>query len=172
MLLFRLRIRLIGSSGSGRFVSAPCVAGGFTLLEMLLVLTIAVLAMVMVVPNFSKGLDSVRLRSASREIASALRYLRGHAISHHIESEFNVDVKSNVYRITGRNKDYSVPQAIKMRLITADTEITGEDSGTIRFYPDGSATGGRVTLEAGNRRRLIDVNWLTGQVGILTEVNE
>lgn len=145
---------------------------GFTLLEMLLVLTIAVVAMVLVVPNFSKGLDSIRLRSASREIASALRYLRGHAISHHVEAEFNVNVKSNIYHITGRSKDYSVPQVIRMRLVTADTEITGQDSGTIRFYPDGSATGGRVTLEAGNRRRLVDVNWLTGQVEILKEVEQ
>lgn len=147
-------------------------ARGFTLLEMLLVLTIAVIAMALVVPNFSRGLDSVRLQSASREIASSLRYLRGHAVSKNKEAEFNVDVKTNVYRITGRNKDYSIPQAIRLRLITADTEVSGEDEGTIRFYPDGSSTGGRVTLEAGNRKRLVDVNWLTGHVEILTEVEE
>ncbi len=139
---------------------------------MLLVLTIAVIAMALVVPNFSRGLDSVRLQSASREIASSLRYLRGHAVSKNKEAEFNVDVKTNVYRISGRSKVYSIPQAIRLRLITADTEVTGEDSGTIRFYPDGSSSGGRVTLEAGNRRRLVDVNWLTGHVEIFAEVEE
>jgi general secretion pathway protein H len=147
-------------------------ARGFTLLEMLLVLTIAVIAMALVVPNFSKGLDSVRLQSASREIASSLRYLRGHAVSKNKQAEFNIDVKNNVYRITGRNKTYSIPKAIGIRLITADTEISDENQGTIRFYPDGSSTGGRVTLEAGNRKRLVDVNWLTGHVEILAEVEE
>lgn len=139
---------------------------------MLLVLTIAVVAMALVVPNFSKGIDAVRVKSATREIASAFRYLRGYAISRNVESEFNVDVKEHVYRITGRTKTYSVPKSIGMKLVTADSEITGEDSGTIRFYPDGSSTGGRVTLSAGGRKRLIDVNWLTGHVDILSEVEE
>lgn len=145
---------------------------GFTLLEMLLVLTIAVIAMVLVVPNFSSGLGSVQLRGATREIASSLRYLRGHAVSKNTEAEFNVNVETNIYNITGKNKDYSVSEAITMRLVTADSEITGEDSGTIRFFPDGSSTGGRVTLESGNSKRMVDVNWLTGNVVIFTEVAE
>ncbi|MGR9106179.1 MAG: GspH/FimT family protein [Gammaproteobacteria bacterium] len=147
-------------------------AAGFTLLELLLVLTIAVIAMVVVVPNFAKGIDAVRLQSTSREIASALRYLRGHAVSQHVQAEFNVDVDANVYRITGRQKNYTVPRSIKMRLITADTEITGANSGTIRFFPDGSSTGGRVILRTGNRKRLLDVNWLTGQIEIYIESEE
>jgi general secretion pathway protein H len=136
---------------------------------MLLVLTIAVIAMALVAPNFSRGLDSIQLQSASREIASALRYLRGHAVSNNVEAEFNVNVETNVYEITGRSKVYSVPRSISMRLITADTEVTGDDGGIIRFFPDGSSTGGRVTLIAGNRKRLVDVNWLTGSVEIFTE---
>ncbi len=143
---------------------------GFTLLEMLLVLGIAVIAMAVVVPNFSKGLDSIRLRSAAREIASSLRYLRGHAITANKQAEFNLNVKTNVYQLTGQSKTYSVPKAIKLRMITADSEIDDENSGTIRFYPDGSSTGGRVTLATGNRKRLVDVNWLTGQVEMHTEV--
>lgn len=145
---------------------------GFTLLEVLIVLVIAVVAMALVVPNFSGGLGSVQLRSATREIASSLRYLRGQAVSKNTEAEFNVNVETNVYKITGKDKNYSVPESINLRLITADSEITGENSGTIRFYPDGSSTGGRVTLEAGNRKRMVDVNWLTGQVEILSEVSE
>ncbi len=132
-------------------------------------LTIAVIAMALAVPNFSRGLDSVRLQSASREIASSLRYLRGHAVSKNVETEFNVDVETNVYQITGRSKVYSVPESITMRLTTADSEVTGEKSGIIRFFPDGSSSGGRVTLEAGNRKRLVDVNWLTGSVEIFSE---
>ena len=137
---------------------------GFTLMEMLLVLVIAVVAMALVVPNLSKGIDSVRLRSSAREIASSFRYLRGYAVSHHTESEFNINVENNRYKITGRNKSYQVPSSIRIRLITADSEISGQDNGTIRFYPDGSSSGGRVTLESGKNRRLVDVNWLTGNV--------
>lgn len=145
---------------------------GFTLLEMLLVLVIAVTATVLVVPNFSSGLDSIRLRAASREIASALRYLRGHAVTTNRQTEFNLNVKTNVYRITGKSKAYSVPGAIKMRLTTADSEISDRNSGSIRFYPDGSSSGGRVTLVAGAHKHLVDINWLTGHVVMRTEVDD
>jgi len=38
---------------------------------------------------------------------------------------------------------------------------TGAD---VWFFPDGSATGGRVTLTASKQKRVVDVNWLTGEV--------
>lgn len=147
----------------GRF-SRRNPMSGFTLMEMLLVLVIAVVAMALVVPNLSKGIDSVRLRGSAREIASSFRYLRGYAVSQNTESEFNINVETNRYRITGREKAYKVPESIKISLVTADSEISGEDNGTIRFYPDGSSSGGRVSLANGKTRRLIDVNWLTGNV--------
>ena len=38
--------------------------------------------------------------------------------------------------------------------------------GSIRFYPDGSSNGGRVTVGAGGRAFAVDVDWLTGHVTI------
>ena len=37
---------------------------------------------------------------------------------------------------------------------------------TIRFYSDGSSTGGRITVASGERKYLVDVDWLTGRVSI------
>lgn len=145
---------------------------GFTLIEILIVLTIAGMAMGLVVPNLSAGLGSVQMRSAAREVASSLRYVRGRAISRATETAFNINVETNVYQISGKNKIFTIPDEIRLGLVTADSEITGQDSGTIRFFPDGSSTGGRVTLESGNRKRLVDVNWLTGHVEVLAEISE
>jgi len=142
---------------------------GFTILEMLLVLTIAVAAMVVVVPNFSKGISSAELRSGARDLASSLRYLRGYAVSTAQEAEFSIDVKENTYRVSGRSKEYSISNAIHLTLLTVESEIQDEGLGLIRFYPDCSSTGGRVTLKAGDRTRIVDVNWLTGQVEIHIE---
>ncbi|MGB8635652.1 MAG: type II secretion system protein GspH, partial [Rhodanobacteraceae bacterium] len=33
-----------------------------------------------------------------------------------------------------------------------------------RFYPDGSSTGGRITVIRGQREWHINVSWLTGEV--------
>lgn len=145
---------------------------GFTLIEILIVLTIAGIAMALVAPNLSVGLGSIQLRSAAREIASSLRYSRGRAISRATETEFNINVETNVYQISGKNKNYTIPGEIRLGLVTANSEITGQDSGTIRFFPDGSSTGGGVTLETGNRKRRVDVNWLTGHVEVLAEMSE
>ncbi len=38
--------------------------------------------------------------------------------------------------------------------------------GGIRFYPDGSSTGGRVTLSLEGLQMRVDVEWLTGRVRI------
>jgi general secretion pathway protein H len=62
-----------------------------------------------------------------------------------------------------------LPESVRLGLFTAEAELSGEGLGSIRFYPDGSSTGGRVSLEAAGKRRLVDVNWLTGAVVIREE---
>jgi general secretion pathway protein H len=51
-----------------------------------------------------------------------------------------------------------------MSLITAQSEQANESVGAIRFYPDGSSTGGRIDLSSDDVRYVIDVSWLTGTV--------
>ncbi len=153
--------------GSERFMRKR--GRGFTILEMLLVLTIGVAAMAVVVPNFSKGISSAELRSATRDLASSLRYLRGYAVSTAHQAELSIDVKANKYRVSGKSKEYSISDAIHLTLLTVEEEIKDEGLGLIRFYPDGSSSGGRITLKAEDRIRIVDVNWLTGQVEIHVE---
>lgn len=136
---------------------------------MLSVLVIALLAMTLVLPNLSKGLSAAEMSSATRDIASSLRYLRSYAVTSSKQAEFNIDVKSNRYTVSGRSKQYAVPDSIQLKLLTVDSEIKDEGQGTIRFYPDGSSTGGRITLKTEDRTRIVDVNWLTGQTEIFVE---
>jgi general secretion pathway protein H len=42
-----------------------------------------------------------------------------------------------------------------------DDKIAG-----IRFLPDGSSTGGRITVAVGEFEQLIDVDWVTGRVTV------
>ena len=59
-----------------------------------------------------------------------------------------------------------LPQGIHLKLLTAKRERSGVSRGAIRFFPDGSSTGGRVTLAHDNLSYLVDVDWLTGRVVI------
>lgn len=142
---------------------------GFTLLEMILVLVIAATVAAVAVPNLEPALANMQLRAATRDIASALRYARGQALSRGREAVFSLDVDRHIYQVSGRRKAYGLPTSVQLGLFTAETELSGQGQGSIRFYPDGSSTGGRVSLDALGKRRLVDVNWLTGAVVIREE---
>jgi general secretion pathway protein H len=139
---------------------------GFTLLELLLALVLAGLLMAIAVPNFGPMLARAQLYSATRDVASGLRHARGQALIRGKDAEFELDVDRHSYRVTGRRKAYGLPSPIRLSLYTAESETVDEGTGRIRFFPDGSSTGGRVTLEGGGQQRVVDVNWLTGEVKI------
>jgi general secretion pathway protein H len=142
---------------------------GFTLLEILLALVIAGALMAVAAPNFGPAIARAQLYSATRDVASALRHARGQAVIRGREAAFELDVDRHRYRVTGRNKPFTLPSPVRLSLYTAESETVDEGTGRIRFFPDGSATGGRVTLEGGGQKRMVDVSWLTGEVKIREE---
>ncbi len=152
------------SAGHARDEGVLKAQRGFTLLELTVVLFVVVLGFSVIGFNLSSGNDSTELKAASRDIVSALRYARGQALMTHQETTVALNLGDNSYTVTGRDKLYQIPEAIDMTVVTAQTELTGEGTASIRFFADGSSTGGRVTLERGNAAWKIDINWLTGQI--------
>jgi general secretion pathway protein H len=110
------------------------------------------------------------LRAATQDVASGLRHARGQALGKGREAEFVLNVRQHFYRVSGRAKPYALPESVKLGLFTADV-LTDEGQGSIVFYPDGSASGGRVTLAGAGKTRLVDVNWLTGAVVVREETD-
>ncbi|TCV91049.1 hypothetical protein EC912_1171, partial [Luteibacter rhizovicinus] len=49
----------------------------------------------------------------------------------------------------------------------AQEDRVNATTGRIRFFPDGSSTGGRVTLGRGTREWHVNVGWLTGAVSVV-----
>jgi general secretion pathway protein H len=136
---------------------------GFTLLELIVVLFIVVLGFSAIGINLSSGNDATALKVAARDIVSALRFAKGQALISHQETTVTLDLAENTYKVSGRDKIYPIPKAIDVTVVTAQSELT-EGSASIRFFADGSSTGGRVTLERGKAAWQIDINWLTGQI--------
>jgi len=151
--------------------SFPCHPHGFTLLELILVLVVAAIAAAVAAPNLQPAITNAQLRAATQDVASALRHTRGQALSLGREASFVLNVNRHSYRVAGRKKPYSLPDSVKLELFTADF-LMAEGQGSIIFYPDGSASGGRVTLKGAGKTRLVDVNWLTGAVVIREDSDE
>jgi len=141
-------------------------ARGFTLLEVLMVLVIAAAGFALVVRFTSAGVSGAELKSAARTVAAGLRAARGTAIATQESAAMLLDLDRRTIEVTGAAKPRALSDRLELKLYTAQSEVRDDRHGAIRFYPDGSSTGGRVTLSAGERKLLVDVDWLTGRVSI------
>lgn len=135
---------------------------GFTLVELLVVLVIAALVLALVGTSISRSISGAEMRSAARKVAANLRYTRTQAILQKTEQVFIVDADARTYQAPEREM-VELPEEMRVALTTARSELTGENAGGIRFYPDGGSTGGYVELESDNRIYKVSVAWLTGE---------
>jgi len=138
---------------------------GFTLVELLVVLVIAALALSLVGTSISRSISGAEMRSAARKVAASLRYTRTHAILTKSEQVFLVDTEKRTFQ-AGDRKVEELPEGMNVELNTARSELTSETAGGIRFYPDGGSTGGNVRLEANGRVYQVNVTWLTGEASL------
>lgn len=137
-------------------------ARGFTLIEVLVVVALIAIAATAVALSVGQGLEGARVRSASKDLVAALRYTRGQAIVQRAEQVLEIDVDKRVYRAPGR-EPRDLPDGMELRVLGARQEQVDEGTVGIRFFPDGSSTGGVVTLVSGQAAWIIEVQWLTGE---------
>jgi general secretion pathway protein H len=106
------------------------------------------------------------LKAAARMLASGLRTAQTTAMVTRRDALLTLDMESREFTVGGDPRVRTISDKIDLKLYTAQSEVSSERRGSIRFYPDGSSTGGRVTLSSGERKYLVDVDWLTGRVSI------
>lgn len=141
---------------------SPLVDDGYTLVEALAVLTIIALIAAIAFPKLMGSSEHWRLQAAARDIISALRLTRSSAVAHNtaIVVEINVDqrtVRSPVVPVR------RFPSEIDIDMRVAESEHITPSIGGFRFFPDGSSTGGDLTLALHGKHIAICVPWLTGQ---------
>jgi general secretion pathway protein H len=142
-------------------------SAGFTLLELLVVLMLMAMVYALAVPMISAGMPGTELKGAARQLAAGLRQARSLAVTRKEESTLILDVEQRNFKVSGDQRRYALPAKVDISLFTAQSELLPDKIGAIRFYPDGSSTGGRITVKSGVRKYEINVDWLTGQVTIL-----
>ena len=151
-------------------IGAPRVgrrAGGVTLLELLIVLSIMAILAAIVVPIFGGGVSTGELKGATRELAAGLRVARSEALATRKETRVMLDLEGRTFQVERDARTHTLPRQVELKLFTAQSDLVNEKMGAIRFFPDGGSNGGRVTLTAGERKFNVDVDWLTGRVAIL-----
>lgn len=138
-------------------------ARGFTLVEVLVVAAIIAVAVGMLAGAMGYSLTGQQMRGASRDLVAALRYTRGQAIVKREPQVLMLNVDDKRYRAANR-PPVQLPPQFDLAIETARQEMLSSGEGGIRFYPDGSSTGGNIELSRGDTVWRIDINWLTGEV--------
>ena len=139
---------------------------GFTLLEIIVVMAIAAIAYAVLLSGPLGKASAADLKSAARTLASGLRQAQTTAMASRRDAVLTIDVESREWVTTLDPNPRKLPDNLEVKLYAAQSEVTSERRGSIRFYPDGSSTGGRITVASGERKYLVDVDWLTGRVSI------
>jgi general secretion pathway protein H len=141
---------------------------GFTMLEMIAVLLVIALVAALSPPLFSSGVSASQHRAAARDVAQMLRLARTEAVAKRtdIGVDFNLEQRTMQMPAASNKRIAKIPEGIEIKLTTTAAETKSDTLASVRFYPDGGATGGRVSLKVREREYRVDIDWLTGRVSI------
>lgn len=139
---------------------------GFSLIELILVLLLLGLVYGLAGPYLGVGQSTLDAKAATRQLAAGLRKTRSVAVAEGREAVLTLDVEGRKFTVTSDPKGYELPKSIELKLYTSQRELVDSSVAGIRFLPDGSSTGGRITIAVGEFEQIIDVDWVTGRVTV------
>lgn len=145
-------------------------SAGFSLLEMILVMVLIAAASLLAVAALGGGMQGMKLRAGAKDVAAQMRFARAVAISSGQPQDVIIDPAARQWQ-GAKGRSGSLPDVGEVvftgaRATQFEPGQQNETKGTVRFFPDGAATGGRVRLLANGGGWDVDVGWLTGEVKV------
>jgi general secretion pathway protein H len=130
---------------------------GFTLIETIVVLVILGLALTIVAGFLPRRNTTSELAGATARVAGALRLARSQAMVQSRPVQFIVAPNGHGFRLDNAPVILGPSVAVVM-----------QEPRLIVFAPDGSASGGSLSVLMDGQQRNIRVDWLTGRVIVAT----
>lgn len=132
---------------------------GFSLLELLVALTILALAMSVVSISASRRSPSFEIQRLSGEASSLFREARLAAQTSGLPAKVTFDSEARTLQ-HGESASVTVPEGIVAELVSA----ASAGPSAIVFFPDGSSSGGALTFKTEDRSETVRVDWLTSRI--------
>jgi general secretion pathway protein H len=133
--------------------------------ELLVVFAIMGLMLALASPRIQNALPGFELRTAARELAAAMRETRARAVRTGDPVGLVLDLSAGRYSIGTGGESRKLPGDLEFEVTTTQEDIDAERRrARFRFYPDGTALGGGVTLKQGDSAYRVDIDWMTGRV--------
>jgi general secretion pathway protein H len=145
---------------------------GFTLIEALVVMALMATAFALFAGALLAALPGQQLRDATGRLAAEMRATRARAVATGVDQSFIIDTQTRRWR-SGPSDAESDPRrsgelddALALGATVAREEQPGPGLAAIRFFADGSSTGGRVVVRRDDAAWRVDIHWLTGAVRV------
>lgn len=140
---------------------------GFTILELLVAISIMSIVVAVSAPQMARMYDSMKYRGAIQDIASILSGTRYRAITTGESHDVLLFPEQRMVRHGERDRLFA--DSIDLQIVSA-RELNKSDAGVIRFYADGTSSGGTITIahDSGMEAK-IQVDWLLGRIDICGE---
>lgn len=164
-------------SRTGSAVRQPArdsAASGFTLLELLIVVGIAALGVSLSLPLIGKTKDRTTVKAAAQLMAADLRWLRERAIAFGRETALVLETDRNAYtrQFDSQAANGSpaltrdVPAKARMDFLPVASGGQAVATRSIRFFPDGTSSGGGIELAVDGKRYEVSVSWPFGGIQV------
>jgi general secretion pathway protein H len=142
-------------------------ATGFTLLELLVAISIVAIVLAVSAPAMQRLYKSSRYHGAVNDVVTLLTSARYSAIRK--GKDMDVLINPEIREIRLGEKIQSLPEDLNIEVLGA-RELNRDGAGVIRFYADGSSSGGAVDVRNDNGFGVqIQVDWLLGRVSLCKE---
>jgi general secretion pathway protein H len=138
-------------------------ADGFTLIELLVVIAISALVLAIYVPPLTRTqVDRSRVELATRTLSADLRQMRQRALSSNLPQSISFDTRGQTYSLPIGKSPRHIPIGASLHV----SSLAGAEASEITFFPDGTSTGGIVTLASGQKEYRVSVSWPFGRVTV------
>ena len=134
---------------------------GFTLLEMLVTLTIVSLLISISVPIYTRTVPRLKVMSATHKLATELRRAHSVATTQKRDTYIVFHPSEPSYTSGGNAEGLAVDISLET---SPDAQAAPTQDQTVHFYPDGSATPVLITLSNEGRQSHIQIDGFTGRI--------
>lgn len=136
---------------------------GFTLLEIIIVITLVVLILSFTTLFFGNALPGARLNAAARELAAMMRYAKILARNNGELQSVLINLDTGRYGIEGV-QTRNIPEGINIRVTDPVTGEVSRGSYAVLFHESGISEGGSITLWNAKRTLNIELDPIVGSV--------